>query len=67
MKLFLTTSTLFGILFTGLFSAALISKASAAAADSLQQSVLTENSIEDEQIIAHHDCYYDTYGNLHCW
>ncbi|MEM9135956.1 MAG: hypothetical protein AAGB01_01210 [Cyanobacteria bacterium P01_F01_bin.42] len=66
MKTTVKASILFSILFTSLMSTALVSRANAAA-NSPEQSGLTRDSIEDSRFISHHDCYVDTYGNLHCW
>ncbi|MEM9135955.1 MAG: hypothetical protein AAGB01_01205 [Cyanobacteria bacterium P01_F01_bin.42] len=67
MKRLITTTALLSLFTTSVLSASLISKANAANTDSLPESVSLENSIEDQQITRYGDCYYDTYGNLHCW
>ncbi|MEM9137461.1 MAG: hypothetical protein AAGB01_08955, partial [Cyanobacteria bacterium P01_F01_bin.42] len=64
MKRLITTIALLGLFTT---SATLISKAHAAEANSTTDSVLLENSLEEQQTLRYGDCYFDTYGNLHCW
>ena len=67
MTRFISTFTLF-TLFTGsVISQSFISKANASEANHSNDLVTLENQIQDQSTIQYGDCYYDTYGNLHCW
>ncbi|MEM9137528.1 MAG: hypothetical protein AAGB01_09310 [Cyanobacteria bacterium P01_F01_bin.42] len=67
MKHLITTTALLGLCTANVFSSSLVSKANAADIDSRIDSVLLDNSLEEQQTMQYADCYYDTYGNLHCW
>ena len=67
MKNFLTTASFFGLALAILSSTVLIGKASASVVDSLSVIASENQSIDENLDLSHHDCYYDTYGNLHCW
>ena len=67
MKGLITSTALLSVFATSVFSASLTPKANAADIDSLSESVLVDSALDDQPITQYGDCYYDTYGNLHCW